>query len=156
MYGNDDRPAQWVRMIDTQRERRGHEFLPPDAELVNLPGMYDQEEITESQVIIHLHYFALSADWWVAELWESKDAPGRWDAFGYTRFAPEETPTWATFSLTDLERLSIPMRPTDPVLHLRPMNGARFVVERDLHWSPAPAHECVPGIANHQNGAIDV
>ncbi|GAA4908197.1 hypothetical protein [Streptomonospora salina] len=150
-----DTPHPLARMTETQSERRGHAFLPPDEELIDIPGLFDQEETPDWLVMIHLHYFGFGIDWWVAELGQRKDAPGRWDAFGYRRIENDSAPVLTRFSLNDIEWLSVPIgpHPSDPILHLHHLAGVRSVVERDLHWSPAAAFECIPGMADKQNGA---
>lgn len=143
MYENN--PLCETTSVQTQREARGHDFLP--ANLTDIPGKFDQEELAQADTVIHLHYSAPLADWWVAEAWQDRDTQ-KWMAYGYWRPAPDAATLWDSFCLTDLERLVIPTT-TDPALRVGNVSSVvtlRLMVRRDLGWTPAPAHEVVPGV----------
>lgn len=143
MYENN--PLCETTSDQTQHEERGYDFLP--ANLADIPGKFDQEELAQAETVIHLHYSAFLADWWVAEVWQDRDTQ-KWMAYGYWRPAPDAAALWDSFCLTDLERLVIP-RTADPALQVGDVStGAtpRLMVRRDLEWTPAPAHEVVPGV----------
>jgi hypothetical protein len=140
-----------ARLVETQRELRGHNFLPSDSELAKIPGAYETEDIRESFKKIYAHYFTASADWWLVEIWE--EIPGQWMGFGYIRLASNpEGAEWGYISLNELEELNIPTRPdpSDPMLVLLVELGVivptPLIVERDLHWKPKYAHKAIPGI----------
>lgn len=119
-------------MTETQRARRGHDFLPPDVR-ATVPGRYAQEDTCTSRQIVHAHYFSAAYDLWATEIWEDEETPGRWWAFGYARFAhlPDDA-EWGSQSLNELEQLNV----ATP-------SGVPVIVERDLTWTPMTVHECV-------------
>jgi hypothetical protein len=162
---NSTRP----RLVETQRELRGHDFLPSDAELAEIPGVYATEDTPGPLKKIRLHYFTAVADWWLTEVW-LEDAgddvdPPLWMAFGYVRFASiPDGAEWGYVSLNELEQLKVTHRPTDdPILTVLTDVGLVvpkvIIVERDLSWEPRLAHEVIPGIpapnATDEEGAID-
>jgi DUF2958 family protein len=111
-------------MIDTQRERRGHLFLPPPIELAQMPKLYQTERTDADEKIIVVHYFAAASDWWIAEI-----EPGHEDgplAFGYMQLNANhpEGGEWGYVNLAELEQLNA-------------CDGL-VIVERDLHWRPRP------------------
>lgn len=143
MYENN--PLCETTSVQRQHEEREYDFLP--ANLADIPGKFDQEELAQTETVIHLHYSALLADWWVAEVWQDRDTQ-KWMAYGYWRPAPDAAVLWDSFCLTDLERLVIPAT-ADPALQVGDVStGAtpRLMVRRDLEWTPAPAHEVVPSV----------
>lgn len=121
---------------ETNRSLRGHTFLPPEPERVRVPGELEQDGDSPGEAVVHLHYFSPAADWWITELWQDPDRPGRWWGFGFARLviAPGGG-EWGCIDMNRLEALRV----------LRPAGPPR-VVERDLRWRPAPARECVPGL----------
>jgi len=93
---------------------RGHDWLPDRTD--EIPDLYVTEATSLADKIIHLHFFAGSCDWWVAEL----DGDRR-IAFGYVNLGDDQNAEWGYTDLT--ERRGI-------VIH------ARLVIERDLGWEP--------------------
>jgi hypothetical protein len=89
-----------ITMTETQRTRRGHAFLPPAAELEQIPALYETDHIQAEDKLIPLHYFSAAGDWWVAEIGMEDSQPL---AFGYVRLAgfPEGaewvTPRWPSW-----------------------------------------------------------
>jgi hypothetical protein len=121
-------------MPDTQRARRGHDFLPPAAELAEIPALYGTEPLKAKDKIVHLHYFIGSSDWWITELDQAGDAfdTEAWTAFGYMRIGGADLDAeWGYVSLTELEVITV----------------RAFVIERDLYWKPGRAQECLPARA---------
>ncbi|MEV6817812.1 hypothetical protein AB0M72_03560 [Nocardiopsis dassonvillei] len=146
-----------ARLVETQRELRGHDFLPSDAELAKIPGAYETEDVRESFKKVHLHYFTASVDWWLVEVWQENagvtEEPPQWMGFGYTRFANHpEGAEWGYISLNELEGLNVQKRPdsSDPLLltlvELGLLVPTPIIVERDLNWKPKLAHKAIPGI----------
>ncbi|WP_017569701.1 hypothetical protein [Nocardiopsis halotolerans] len=118
------------------RSLRGHAFLPPEPERASVPGEYGQDEVEPEEAVVHLHYFSPAADWWITELWQDSEQPGRWWAFGFARLLTDPNGgEWGRIDMTRLETLRV-SRPGGPVR----------VVERDLAWRPVVARECVPGL----------
>ena len=114
---------------ETQRTRRGHAFWPPSAALAAVPGLYATEHVPLADTVLHVHYFAGAADWWIAEL---DPATGR--AYGYACLGDPAAAEWGYVDLPDLERV-------------RGRTG--LVVERDLGWTPSPAATAaLPGRAS--------
>jgi hypothetical protein len=100
---------------ETQRERRGHPFLPPDGEV---PGLYETDHIPAEAKLIALHYFCAAGDWWIAEL-----DPESGLAFGYVKLAGfPDGAEWGYADLAELEELNV--------------HHGLVIVERDLHWTP--------------------
>lgn len=108
-------------MIETQRKRRGHAFMPPPRKAI--PDIYDTEDIPAEDKIIYVHYFASNVDFYIAEMnFENGDA------FGYTRFTDfPEGAEWGYIGLEELEQLSV--------------HGGLIIVERDLYWEPVKFKE---------------
>jgi Protein of unknown function (DUF2958) len=119
-------------MRETNRDLRGHDFLPGGQALAAIPKLYGQDGTPAHRQIVHLHYFLAGNDWWVTEL-----DPDTGEAFGYARLAicPDQA-EWGYSDLTELEQL----RAHDV-----------FVVERDLHWRPQPAGTCIPDLAHDRD-----
>lgn len=122
--------------------RRGHAFLPPDAELARVPKLYATDGAGPLDgKLIHLHYFIGSADWWVAEL-----DPATGEAFGYACLGDPMGAEWGYVSLVELAGLEadVPVharvRSADPAhpTHLAEIGRLASVVERDLDWTPTP------------------
>ncbi len=90
-------------MIETQRTRRGHAFLPPTAELAQVPGLYETDHIAAEDKLIPLHFFAASGDWWVAEIGIEDGQPL---AFGYARLAGYPGGEWGYVDLAELEEVN--------------------------------------------------
>jgi hypothetical protein len=94
------------KRADTQRERRGHEFLADADALDKIPPLYATEHIPPEDKIIHLHYFSAASDHFVAEVGYDEDA-GAWLAFGYAILAVcPDGAEWGYFSLDELEQVS--------------------------------------------------
>jgi hypothetical protein len=113
---------------ETQRERRGHAFLPPPDELAVMPKLYQTEPVGAADKIIVVHYFAASADWWLAEIEpDHEDGPL---GFGYVRYqSMPEGAEWGYVSLAELEQVNA--------------HGGLVIVERDLHWRAGKFSEVV-------------
>ena len=117
--------------MDMQRSLRGHAFLPPKKVLDEAPAAYATEDIAAEDKTIIAHYFNGGADYYIAEMWQE---PGgereadRWMAFGYARLASHpEGQEWGYLDLDELEQV-----------RGRTSQGLPVIVERDLHWDPAP------------------
>lgn len=143
---SDFRPTCTAPVLEACWAQQGRGFFPPADQLRALPGRFAQEELPPEDVIIHLHYVGPYAHWWVAEIWQSREEPGTWEAYGYVKIHQGEAPEWCHISLTELQRVSLAI-PARPVGASR-SNGHpdRFYIERDLFWTPCPAHECIPGL----------
>jgi len=110
--------------VDTQRERRGHDFLSDADTLGKIPVLYGTEDTPAEDKIIWLHYFSAASDHYVAEVGWDEDA-GAWLAFGYAIFTGfPEGAEWGYLSLNELEEVNA--------------HGGLVIVERDLHWEPRP------------------
>jgi hypothetical protein len=117
--------------MDTQRRLRGHTFLPPARVLDKVPGAYATEDIAAEDKTIIAHYFSGGADYYIAEMWQEpgeEGQPCRWMAFCYARHASHpEGQEWGYLDLDELEQV-----------RGRTPQGLPVIVERDLHWDPAP------------------
>ena len=117
--------------MDTQRRLRGHAFLPPRKVLEKAPAAYATEDIGAEDKMIIAHYFSGGADYYIAEMWQEpgeEGEPSRWMAFGYARLASHpEGQEWGYLDLDELEQV-----------RGRTPQGLPVIVERDMHWDPAP------------------
>ncbi len=106
-------------MNETQRARRGHGFLPPAAELAEVPALYETDHIQAEDKLIPLHYFSAAGDWWVAEIGTDD---GQLLAFGYARLAGYPDGEWGYVDLAELEQVNV--------------HHGLVIAERDLWWKP--------------------
>jgi hypothetical protein len=105
---------------ETQRERRGHDFLP---EADTVPPLYATEEVPLAEKVIACHYFCAAGDWWIAEM-----DPAAGLALGYAKLAAyPDAAEWGYIDLAELEALN--------------QSGGLMIVERDLHWQPCKFSE---------------
>lgn len=146
------RPTCTAPVLEACRAQQGGGFFPPADELRDLPGRFAQEELPPEDVIIHLHYVGPHAHWWIAEIWQSREEPGTWEAYGYVRIHQGDAPEWCHISLTELQRVSlaIPVRTVGSSRSNGRQGNVRSYIERDLTWTPCPAHECIPGLTRAQ------
>jgi hypothetical protein len=111
---------------ETQRKRRGHNFLPPKAVLGKTPMLRTTDGIPFDDKTIWVHYFCAAGDWWIAEL----DAETG-EAFGYTSLsASPEGAEWGYVSLEELEQVNA--------------HHGLVIVERDCYWEPVKFSEVKP------------
>ena len=112
-------------LVETQRDRRGHDFYPPvDA---TVPALYATEDRPAATKVLHLHYFAGACDWWIAEY-----DPATGTAFGYACLGDPACAEWGYLDLPELERVRV--------------RSGLVIVERDLNWVSVPAAEAdLPG-----------
>jgi hypothetical protein len=113
------------RPVETQRERRGHDFYPPAEEMTAWPTLYATENDGPiGDKPIQAHYFQGGIDFYVAEY-----DPKEKEAFGYSDLGLGH-PEWGYMQLDDIEEL-------------RGQFGRP--IERDLDFKPGtPAKECIP------------
>jgi hypothetical protein len=117
-------PIRWPEQ--TQRQRRGHDWWPPDLYARRIPALHhsDAEEGRAAEdTYLWLHYTAAAWEWWVASL-----DPETGMAYGIV--ADGAPPGWAYTDLVRLEQLNL---------------RADIIVERDLYWSAGPAEEVLNG-----------
>lgn len=123
--------------MDSQRQDRGHRFLPPPEVLSQIPGARQTESSAAEDKTIWLHYFSAASDHYIAELWrepESQGEPDRWMGFGYARFAAlPHLAEWGYIDLDELEQVRV-----------EGPHGFPVIVERDLDWAPKKFSEIVP------------
>jgi hypothetical protein len=136
-----------MRRLDTQRRRRGHDFLPPKALLKRIPALGATAKQDAADTVIWLHYFGVAGDWWITEL----DADEGY-AFGYVRLANmPEFAEWGGVDLAELEALTVSLPVSVHVGYKVKADGSGEVVEsvlkpaqpltvvaveRDRHWTP--------------------
>lgn len=105
----------------------GHAFYPPKTALDRIPALYDTDGTPLEHKTIHAHYFAAWGDWYVAEL-----DPATGEAFGWARLGADDTQgEWGYMDLPALESF-------------RKERGLPHFVERDLHFDPQAAADCLP------------
>lgn len=94
---------------------------PTKTQLARIPGLYETESIPLKDKIIHMHFFILGCDWYIAEY----DGNGLF--WGYAILNQDhENAEWGYISLQELKELII-----EPGIE----------VDRDIHWKPRPASE---------------
>jgi hypothetical protein len=109
-------PEGQVKMEETQRKRRGHNFLPPKS--VNVPMIKTTTGIPMAEKSIPLHYFCAAGDWYIAE---ADFTTG--EAFGYVKLAAmPDMAEWGYIDLNELEQLNV--------------HHGLVIVERDMYWTP--------------------
>ena len=120
--------------MDSQRQDRGHRFLPPPEVLSQIPGARETESTAAEDKTIWLHYFSAASDHYIAEVWqepESQGEPDRWMGFGYARFAAfPDLAEWGYIDLDELEQVRV-----------EGPGGLPVIVERDLAWQSKPFRE---------------
>lgn len=112
---------------EINRELRGHDFYPSDAERAKIPDLYATEETPLDSTVVHAHYSVRGGvgEWWVMELERASETSLL--AFGYADLGHREA---GYFDLVALESLRIEHPDRPPV-----------IVERDLQWVPRPWSE---------------
>lgn len=121
--------------IETRRAQRGHTFYPTAEELATIPPLYETENVSLEDTVIHLHYFTGSSDWWIAEL-----DPATGLAFGYARLNSDDVNAeWGYIDLTELEAVygTVQVASTGGQTSI----AVPLLVERDLQWIPRPFRE---------------
>lgn len=109
-------PAPPVKLAETQRKIRGHNFFAPKAIMSKVPALGATEDIPFEEKKFHLHYFAGGAsNWYIAEV---DPATGR--AFGLMDPSGRGDGSWGYVSLRELEAVNL---------------GGYRVVERDCYFS---------------------
>ena len=87
---------------------------PTKEDLAKLPKLYETEEISIKDKIVHMHFFLAGCDWYACE-WDGTD-----QFFGYVILNNDfEMAEWGYFSLTELKSIRV--------------HGV-FEVDRDLQW----------------------
>jgi len=112
------------RPDETQRERRGHDFYPPAAEMAAWPKLYATDNDGPiGDKPIQAHYFQGGMDWYIAEY-----DPAENEAFGYADLGMGGG-EWSYIPLGEFEELCGQMG---------------LPIERDLDFTPGtPANECI-------------
>lgn len=85
---------------------------PTKAELMRIPKLYASEKLSAEDIVIHMHFFFGSADWYVAEF-DGEDI-----FFGHANLGDPICAEWGYFSFTELKEIRV--------------NG--FEIDRDLYW----------------------
>lgn len=106
-------------------EIRGHDFMPPEGVLAEIPPLYATEDVPLHDKTVWAHWFCGAADWWLVEL----DAEKR-VGFGWVDLGDPELAELGYFSLDELRDLLV-------TKHSMPL-----VVERDLNWTPRLLRHC--------------
>tara|TARA_R100000306_G_C4380997_1_gene144335 strand:+ start:1264 stop:1740 length:477 start_codon:yes stop_codon:yes gene_type:complete len=105
---------------------------PTKAELATLPKLYESENMSATDVVIRMHFFMGSADWYVAE-YDGKDR-----FFGYVNLGDPQCAEWGYFLLSELRDICF----STP--HITQKNDKSIDinistrVDRDLYWEPKP------------------
>jgi hypothetical protein len=117
--GSPAKPSRWPEQHN--RQRRGHDFYPP--ETVTVPALGDTDGVDFPEKMLVMHYFVGGSDWWIAEADEDTG-----EAFGYACLNGDaEMAEWGYISLVELERIRV--------------GALSAVIERDVAWRPRKASE---------------
>lgn len=112
-------------MMETQTERRGHDFLPKGTS--GLAALYDTEDIKTGDKLVALHYFIGGSHWYLCEVDAQETRAFGWCVLG----GDTDLAEWGYVSLEELEQINI----------------RGNIVERDLNWEMLTARECLPSVA---------
>ena len=136
--GRVELPAgTWGVVPEQHRHERGHAFYPSFEDLAKIPALYDTDSQPVDEKTIHLHYFTANADWYIAELDPTTGLAFGWASVNYP------TGEWGYTHLVELEELCIAPRAVTRAG--RPVGVIPTVlVERDLHFAPTLARDCIP------------
>ena len=109
-------PAPPVKLVETQRRIRGHNFYAPKAVMKKVPALGATEDVPFEEKKFHLHYFAGgAANWYIAEV-----DPSTGRAFGLMDPSGRGHGSWGYVDLRELEAVNL---------------GGYRVVERDCYFS---------------------
>jgi hypothetical protein len=109
-------PAPPVKLAETQRRIRGHNFYAPKKVMSKVPALGATEDVPFEEKKFHLHYFAGgAANWYIAEV---DQTTGR--AFGLMDPSGRGRGSWGYVDLRELEAVNL---------------GGYRVVERDCYFS---------------------
>jgi hypothetical protein len=109
-------PAPPVKLVETQRRIRGHNFYAPKKVMSKVPALGATDDVPLEGKKFHLHYFAGgAANWYIAEV---DQATGR--AFGLMDPSGRGRGSWGYVDLRELEAVNL---------------GGYRVVERDCYFS---------------------
>lgn len=109
-------PAPPVKLAETNRKIRGHNFYAPKAVLSKVPALGSTEDVPFEKKKFHLHYFTGgAANWFIAEF-----DPKTGKAFGLMDPSGRGNGSWGYVDLPELEAYN---------------PGGFRVVERDCYFS---------------------
>ena len=103
---------------------------PTDTELAEIPRLYETEDVSARDKVIHMHFFIGNSDWFIAE-YDGKDT-----FFGFVCLNGwTDCAEWGYISFKELRELKV----KQPIV----IDGQRALipleVDRDLHWEPRKA-----------------
>lgn len=112
---------------EIRRTERGHAFYPTKAVMGRIPALYATDGQPLEHKTVHAHYFAAWGDWYVVEV-----DPATGEAFGWARIGIDDHDgEWGYIDLPALESF-------------RQSSGLPHLVERDMHFEPQTAADCLP------------
>lgn len=92
--------------------------LPTKKELSSIPELYQTEQVSLANKVIHMHFYIGGCDWYVAEF-DGEDL-----FFGYAILNNDmENAEWGYFSLSELQSIHV----------------SGIEIDRDIYWEPIPA-----------------
>jgi Ca2+-binding EF-hand superfamily protein len=125
------RTDQLIEKDNSQKELRAMWNTPTEEELAKIPRLYETENISLKDKIIHLHFFIGGCDWYIAEYSPEEDL-----FWGYAILNGDtENAEWGYISFRELRELVVP---------------PGIEVHKDLHWEPIPVFE-IPKIKLHSD-----
>ncbi len=100
---------------------------PTQEQLAKVPPLGSQSNVALEDIVIYLHFFIGSCDWYIAEF------DGEDTFFGYANLGDPEMAEWGTISFRELQEVTM----QTPILE----NGKRVgilpvEVDCDRHWQP--------------------
>ena len=107
---------------------------PPQEILLQLPRLYETEDKSATDKMIHQHFFIGNCDWFVAEF-DGKDV-----FFGFVNLGDPEMAEWGYFTLSELRSAMVTTDIIDAETEALMMQVPVFV-EWDEYWQAKPFGE---------------
>ncbi len=127
-------------LVETQYDRRGHNFYPPVDDRKAIPGLGETAGTPIEEIVVHYKIFGGATDFWVTELDEETG-----EAFGFMSVGGRAS--WTYAYLPELEAVNVPpggARRSGAITFLQP----GLVLERECHTSPETLLESdIPRVA---------
>ncbi len=109
--------------------------MPSQEQLAQLPPLGGQSEVKLEDVIIYLHFFMGSFDWWISE-YDGEDT-----FFGFACLGDPDMAEWGTVSFQELKDLKHGV----PIYNLdKEMGKVPLEVDCDKYWQPKKFSEIWP------------
>jgi len=105
---------------------------PTEVELAKVPRLYETENVSAKDKVIHLHFFLGGSDWFICEFDGENTFFGFACLNGWTDLAE-----WGYISYKELKELKV----EQPILFGGEKRFTLLEVDRDLHWDVRKAKD---------------